>query len=45
MSNNLCSIHEIKPNVCRRFPYNTNGQLKIDDYFLNICNGITKDSP
>ena len=44
LKNNLCSIHEIKPNVCRRFPFNENGELKIDEYFLNICQGLTKNS-
>lgn len=44
LEDNLCSIHEIKPNVCRSFPYNEKGELKIDEYFLKICQGITKNS-
>jgi Fe-S-cluster containining protein len=44
LKDNLCSIHEIKPIVCRSFPYNKNGELKIDDYFIKICKGITKNS-
>ena len=43
LKENLCSIHESKPNACRNFPYNKNGQLKIDDFFVKICKGITKD--
>jgi Fe-S-cluster containining protein len=37
---NLCSIHEIKPNVCKTFPYNKEGFLKIDDFFTKICKGL-----
>ncbi|MFX1451658.1 MAG: YkgJ family cysteine cluster protein [Promethearchaeota archaeon] len=44
LEENLCSIHKIKPNVCRSFPYNKDGELKIDEYFLKICKGITKHS-
>lgn len=44
LMDNLCSIHEIKPNVCKAFPYNKDGQLKIDDFFLKICKGITRNS-
>ncbi|MFX1442763.1 MAG: YkgJ family cysteine cluster protein [Promethearchaeota archaeon] len=44
LKENLCSIHPMKPNVCRSFPYNKNGELKIDDYFIKICKGITKNS-
>jgi len=44
LQENLCSIHKIKPNVCRSFPYNKNGELKIDDYFIKICKGITENS-
>jgi len=44
LKENLCSIHKIKPNVCRSFPYNNKGELKIDDYFIKICKGITKYS-
>jgi len=44
LNENLCSIHKIKPNVCRSFPYNNKGELKIDEYFIKICKGISKDS-
>ncbi len=44
LKENLCSIHQIKPNVCRSFPYTKNGELKIDDYLIKICKGISKDS-
>ncbi|MFX0186443.1 MAG: YkgJ family cysteine cluster protein [Candidatus Hodarchaeota archaeon] len=39
---NLCSIHDIKPMVCKKFPYDENGDLREDDYFFSICNGIEK---
>ncbi len=44
LKDNLCSIHEIKPNVCRSFPYNEEGDLKIDEFFIKICQGLTKRS-
>lgn len=44
LKENFCSIHKIKPNVCRSFPYNKNRELKIDDYFLKICKGLTRNS-
>ncbi len=44
LKENLCLIHKIKPNVCRSFPYNNKGKLKIEDYFIKICKGITKYS-
>ena len=37
----LCSIHDIKPNDCKRFPYDKEGKLKTDSFFLKICNGIS----
>ncbi|MFX0132442.1 MAG: YkgJ family cysteine cluster protein [Candidatus Hodarchaeota archaeon] len=37
---NLCSIHEIKPKVCKKFPYNENGNLREDNNFLSICKGL-----
>ena len=40
LEDNLCSIHEIKPQECRAFPYNKEGKLKVDDYTLKICKGI-----
>ncbi|TFG06335.1 MAG: hypothetical protein EU539_07905 [Promethearchaeota archaeon] len=42
LKNNLCSIHEVKPNVCARFPYDEEGNLRIDDFFIKICKGIKK---
>jgi len=44
LKDNLCSIHEIKPNVCRSFPYNEKGELKVDEFFIKICQGLTKNS-
>lgn len=43
LKENLCSIHKIKPNVCRSFPYNENGELKVDEFFIKICQGLTKN--
>jgi Fe-S-cluster containining protein len=37
---NLCSIHDIKPNDCKRFPYDNEGKLKTDSFFLKMCKGI-----
>jgi Fe-S-cluster containining protein len=37
---NLCSIHDIKPTDCKRFPYDKEGKLKTDSFFLKICKGI-----
>jgi len=42
LSENICSIHEIKPFDCKEFPYDNEGNIKIDKYFLKICNGIMK---
>jgi len=41
LKENLCSIHEIKPNVCRSFPYNEEGDLNIDEFFIKICRGFS----
>lgn len=43
LNHNICSIHEIKPNVCRSFPYNENGELKVDEFFIKNCQGLTKN--
>ena len=37
---NLCSIHDIKPHDCKRFPYDEKGNLKTDSHILKICKGI-----
>ena len=44
LKDNLCSIQEIKPKVCRIFPFNEKGDLKVDEYFINMCQGLTKNS-
>lgn len=44
LKDNLCSIHEIKPYICRSFPYNEKGELNLGEFFLQICQGLTKNS-
>lgn len=39
---NKCSINEIKPLDCKRFPYNEDGSLRKDYPFLSICNGLKR---
>ena len=41
LNENLCSIHEIKPVACQKFPFNQDGSLRIDERVLEICQGIT----
>ncbi len=40
--NDLCSIQDIKPNDCNRFPYEKDGTLKTDPFFLKMCKGLKK---
>lgn len=37
---NLCSIQNYKPKACKRFPYNKDGRMREDNYFLSICMGV-----
>ncbi len=37
-----CMIHEIKPRECKNFPYDKEGNLKVHDHVLKICNGFKK---
>ncbi len=37
---NKCSIHEIKPTYCKIFPYDHNGELKVDDNKIRVCGGL-----
>jgi Fe-S-cluster containining protein len=37
---NMCSIHDIKPHDCKKFPYDDKGNLKTDPHILKICKGI-----
>lgn len=39
---NLCSIHAIKPNECKAFPYDKDGKLTVDNYRLKICKGFKR---
>jgi Fe-S-cluster containining protein len=39
---NVCSIHEIKPLVCKNFPYTEKGKLRTEKRLLEICKGIQK---
>lgn len=43
-NNNLCSIHKIKPKVCKEFPYQRKGKLKEkgDEIFLKTCKGLKR---
>ncbi|MFX1606219.1 MAG: YkgJ family cysteine cluster protein [Promethearchaeota archaeon] len=40
LEEDLCSIHEIKPVACQRFPFNQDGALRVDERVLEICCGI-----
>ncbi|HUX99383.1 MAG TPA: YkgJ family cysteine cluster protein [Candidatus Deferrimicrobium sp.] len=42
---NRCLIHEVKPAICKQFPFETNGQLALNDWTLSICKGIKKMLP
>lgn len=39
---NRCTIQDIKPEDCRRFPYNEDGSLRMDEPFISICDGLKK---
>ena len=38
---NMCSIHDIKPYDCKRFPYDEQGNLKTDAHIIKLCKGIS----
>ena len=40
-NDNLCSIQDIKPKDCKRFPYDKEGKLKTESHLLKICKGIS----
>lgn len=42
LENNRCSIHDIKPDECRAFPYDKDGNLTVDEYRLKICEGFNQ---
>lgn len=42
LKDNICSIHKIKPNECRKFPFDKHDNLRIDDYLMKFCKGISK---
>jgi Fe-S-cluster containining protein len=44
LKENLCTIHKIKPKVCKSFPYDNKGNLKVDNYSLKICKGFKQIS-
>lgn len=37
---NLCSIHDIKPIGCKKFPYTNDKCLRKDELFLSVCSGL-----
>lgn len=39
---NQCVIHEIKPQICKQFPFETDGKLALNEWTLNVCKGIQK---
>ncbi|MFX0071518.1 MAG: YkgJ family cysteine cluster protein [Candidatus Hermodarchaeota archaeon] len=39
---NSCTIHDIKPFACKRFPYRRDGRIREDDHFYSICLGLKK---
>ncbi len=40
LEGNLCSIHEIKPEDCKNFPFDQYGNCFINDFELKICKGM-----
>jgi Fe-S-cluster containining protein len=45
LEGNLCSIHDLKPIACRMFPYDTNGNLRVEEKILKLCRGFDYQSP
>ena len=45
LKGNLCSIHNIKPEDCKNFPFDQYGNCYINDFELKICKGMTEDTP
>jgi len=45
LKDNLCSIHEIKPEDCKYFPFDRSGNCYINDYELKICKGMQEIGP
>ncbi len=39
---NICFIQELKPEGCRKFPFNKKNELRLDDFTLEKCKGIKK---
>ena len=42
LKDNLCSIQNIKPEECKLFPYDENGELDLEEYRISICKGLKK---
>ena len=40
LKENKCSIHEIKPTYCKIFPFDHNGELKVNDTKIRVCRGL-----
>ncbi len=40
LEGNKCSIHEIKPTYCKIFPFDHNGELKVNDTKIRVCRGL-----
>jgi len=38
---NLCSIHDLKPQDCKRFPYDKEGNLKTENFIIKLCKGYS----
>jgi Fe-S-cluster containining protein len=45
LDGNLCSIHEIKPEDCKNFPFDQDGNCIINDFELKICKGMKEIVP
>ena len=44
LEGNICSIHEVKPEDCKNFPFDQFGNCIINDYELKICKGLKEIS-
>jgi Fe-S-cluster containining protein len=37
-----CAIYEIKPAICTKFPFESDGTLVVNDWTLRLCKGIKR---
>ena len=42
LKGNLCSIHELKPLACQKFPFDEKGQVRLVEHILKVCKGLIR---